>query len=182
MWREFGLPGNLKRKCRVKLKQRLTSTFSQQIHYPFTFLIYDVKVNAISRRILGFGFISALATIAFPALAATTPPIKCRVLGQTTTYKGKLYTCIKAKSKGKTILAWDSGKAIPVTNLLHLHQPQHPQQLLRQQLNRLHLLLIRLTFLLPNLQKFQQIQQSHLPLRIALVIALPISLLEAHMA
>ena len=74
-----------------------------------------MKVNAISRRILGFGFISALATIAFPALAATTPPIKCRVLGQTTTYKGKLYTCIKAKSKGKTVLAWDSGKAIPVT-------------------------------------------------------------------
>jgi len=69
-------------------------------------------VNAISRRILGFGFISALATVAFPALAATTPPVKCRVVGQTTTYKGKLYTCIKSKSKGKTVLAWDSGKVI----------------------------------------------------------------------
>ena len=52
--------------------------------------------------------------MAFPALAATTPPIKCRVFGQTTTYNGKLYTCIKAKSKGKTVLAWDSGKVIPV--------------------------------------------------------------------
>lgn len=70
-------------------------------------------MNPISRRILGFGFVSTLATIAFPALAATTPPMKCRVLGQTTTYKGKLYTCIKAKSKGKTVLTWDSGKLIP---------------------------------------------------------------------
>jgi Rieske Fe-S protein len=70
-------------------------------------------MNAISRRILGIGFISALATITFPALAVTKPPLKCRVLGQTTTYKGKLYTCIKAKSKGKTVLAWDSGKVIP---------------------------------------------------------------------
>ena len=70
-------------------------------------------MNAISRRILSLGFISTLATIAFPALAATTPPVKCRVLGQKTTYKGKLYTCIKTKSKGKTVLAWDSGKTIP---------------------------------------------------------------------
>jgi Rieske Fe-S protein len=53
-----------------------------------------------------------LATVAFPALAATTPPVKCKVLGQTTTYKGKLYTCIKSKSKGKSVLAWDSGKVI----------------------------------------------------------------------
>ncbi len=113
MWRKFGLPGNLKRKCRVKLKQRLASVFSQQIHHPFTFLIYGKKVNPISRRILSLGFISAFATIAFPALAATTPPVKCRVLGQTTTYKGKLYTCIKTKSKGKTVLAWDSGRVIP---------------------------------------------------------------------
>jgi Rieske Fe-S protein len=59
------------------------------------------------------GFISTLVTIALPALAATTPPVKCRVLGQKTTYKGKLYTCIKTKSKGKTVLAWDSGKKIP---------------------------------------------------------------------
>lgn len=70
-------------------------------------------MNAISRRILSLGFISTLATIALPALAATTPPVKCRVLGQKTTYKGKLYTCIKTKSKGKTVLAWDSGKTIP---------------------------------------------------------------------
>jgi len=70
-------------------------------------------VNPISRRIVGFGFLTSLASIAFPALAATTPPIKCRVLGETTTYKGKLYTCIKTKSKGKTVLAWDSGKVIP---------------------------------------------------------------------
>jgi len=97
----------------VKLKLRLVSVFSQQIHLPFTFLIYVWRVNPISRRILGFGFVSTLATIAFPALAATTPPMKCRVLGQTTTYKGKLYTCIKAKSKGKTVLTWDSGKLIP---------------------------------------------------------------------
>ena len=54
-----------------------------------------------------------MAAIAFPALAAITPPVKCRVLGQKTTYKGKLYTCIKTKSKGKTVLAWDSGKTIP---------------------------------------------------------------------
>ena len=97
----------------MKLKLRLVSVFSQQIHLPFTFLIYVWRVNPISRRILGFGFVSTLATIAFPALAATTPPMKCRVLGQTTTYKGKLYTCIKAKSKGKTVLTWDSGKLIP---------------------------------------------------------------------
>ena len=65
----------------------------------------------ISRRILGFGLISALVSIAFPALAA--PAVKCRFLGQQTTFKGKLYTCIKGKSKGKTILMWDSGKVIP---------------------------------------------------------------------
>jgi Rieske Fe-S protein len=70
-------------------------------------------VKLISRRIVGFGFLASLASIAFPALAATTPPVKCRFLGETTTYKGKLYTCIKTKSKGKTILAWDSGKVIP---------------------------------------------------------------------
>ena len=71
-------------------------------------------MSLVSRRILGLGFITTLFSIAFPAFAATTPPVKCRVLGQTTTYKGRLYTCIKGKSKGKTILAWDSGKVIPV--------------------------------------------------------------------
>jgi Rieske Fe-S protein len=69
-------------------------------------------VNPISRRILSLGFISAAATIAFPALAASTPPVKCKFLGQKTTYRGKLYTCIRSKSKGKTVLAWDSGKII----------------------------------------------------------------------
>jgi len=70
-------------------------------------------VRAISRRILGLGFISAFVSVAFPALAADLPVVKCRYLGQTTTYKGKLYTCIKGKSKGKTILTWNSGKVIP---------------------------------------------------------------------
>ncbi len=67
-----------------------------------------------SRRILGLGLISALTSIAFPTFA--TPTVKCRFLGQKTTFKGKLYTCIKAKSKGKTILKWDSGKVIPVAS------------------------------------------------------------------
>lgn len=67
-------------------------------------------MQVISRRILGFGLISALVSIAFPAFAA--PAVKCRFLGQKTTFKGKLYTCIKGKSKGKTILMWDSGKVI----------------------------------------------------------------------
>jgi len=70
-------------------------------------------MQPISRRILGFGFISTLATIAFPALAAPTPTRKCRFLGQTIIFKGKLYTCIKVKTKGKTILKWDSGRVIP---------------------------------------------------------------------
>ena len=70
-------------------------------------------MRAISRRILGLGFISAFVSVAFPALAADLPVVKCRYLGQTTTYKGKLYTCIKGKSKGKTILTWNSGKVIP---------------------------------------------------------------------
>ena len=66
----------------------------------------------ISRRILGFGLISGLVSIAFPAFAA--PTVKCRFLGQKTTFKGKLYTCINGKRKGKTILMWDSGKVIPI--------------------------------------------------------------------
>jgi len=70
-------------------------------------------MRSISRRILGLGFVSALVSAAFPALAADVPAVKCRFLGQTTTYKGKLYTCIKGKSKGKTILTWNSGKVIP---------------------------------------------------------------------
>jgi len=70
-------------------------------------------MREISRRILSLGFVSALVSAAFPALAADIPTMKCRFLGQTTTYKGKLYTCIKGKSKGKTILMWNSGKVIP---------------------------------------------------------------------
>ena len=70
-------------------------------------------MREISRRILSLGFVSALVSAAFPALAADIPTMKCRFLGQTTTYKGKLYTCIKGKSKGKTILTWNSGKVIP---------------------------------------------------------------------
>jgi Rieske Fe-S protein len=73
-------------------------------------------MNAISRRILGFGFISSLVSMAFPALAASVPTVKCRFLGQTVTFKGKLYTCIKGKSKGKSILMWDSGKLIPTAS------------------------------------------------------------------
>ena len=73
-------------------------------------------MNPISRRILGFGVISALASMAFPAFASPTPTAKCRFLGQKTTFKGKLYTCIKGKSKGKSILKWDSGKIIPVSS------------------------------------------------------------------
>jgi len=73
-------------------------------------------MNPISRRILGFGVISALASMAFPAFASPTPTAKCRFLGQKTTFNGKLYTCIKGKSRGKTILKWDSGKVIPVSS------------------------------------------------------------------
>jgi Rieske Fe-S protein len=67
----------------------------------------------ITRRILGASFLSGIAIAIFPGLASAVPPIKCRVLGQTTSYNGRLFTCIKVKSKGKTVLAWDSGKIIP---------------------------------------------------------------------
>ena len=67
----------------------------------------------ITRRILGASFLSGIALAIFPGLASAVPPIKCRVLGQTTSYNGRLFTCIKVKSKGKTVLAWDSGKIIP---------------------------------------------------------------------
>ena len=73
-------------------------------------------MNAISRRILGFGVISALASMASPAFASPAPSAKCLFLGQKTTFKGKLYTCIKGKRKGKTILKWDSGKVIPAAS------------------------------------------------------------------
>jgi len=73
-------------------------------------------MSVISRRILGFGLISALVSIVFPAFAAPTPTVKCRFLGQTTIFNGKRYACIKGKSKGKTILMWDSGKPIPTAS------------------------------------------------------------------
>ena len=73
-------------------------------------------MSVISRRILGFGLISALVSIVFPAFAAPTPTVKCRFLGQTTIFNAKRYTCIKGKSKGKTILMWDSGKPIPTAS------------------------------------------------------------------
>lgn len=75
-------------------------------------LTYLSEVKLLSRRILGLGFISTLVSLAFPALAASKPTLKCRFVGQTTVYKGKLYTCIKVRSKGRTVLAWDSGKLI----------------------------------------------------------------------
>jgi Rieske Fe-S protein len=71
----------------------------------------------ITRRILGASFLSGIALAIFPGLASAVPPIKCRVLGQTTSYNGRLFTCIKVKSKGKTVLAWDSGKIIPTPSL-----------------------------------------------------------------
>ena len=73
-------------------------------------------MSVISRRILGFGLISALVSIVFPAFAAPTPTVKCRYLGQTTVFNGKRYTCIKGKSKGKAVLVWDSGKPIPTAS------------------------------------------------------------------
>ena len=73
-------------------------------------------MSVISRRILGFGLISTLVSIVFPAFASPTPTVKCRFLGQTTIFNGKRYTCIKGKSKGKSILMWDSGKSIPMAS------------------------------------------------------------------
>jgi Rieske Fe-S protein len=85
--------------------------------------MYAFFMRSISRRILGLGFVSALVSAAFPALAADMPTVKCRFLGQTTTYKGKTYTCIKGKSKGKTILTWNSGKVIPAPTVTASQTP-----------------------------------------------------------
>lgn len=73
-------------------------------------------MNPITRRILGLGLISTLVSLTFPAFANLTPTAKCRFLGQKITFKGKTYTCIKGKSKGKTILKWDSGKVISIAS------------------------------------------------------------------
>ena len=85
----------------------------RSVYRLLTFRHYPVMMKEIPRRIISLGFLSSMLSLAFPALAATTPPTKCRFAGQTTTYKGKIYTCIRTKSKGKSILAWDSGKIIP---------------------------------------------------------------------
>jgi Rieske Fe-S protein len=71
-------------------------------------------MSSVPRRVFALGIISAWFSMAFPAFAATKPQIKCRFAGQTTTLNGRLFTCVKVKSKGKTILTWDSGKVIPV--------------------------------------------------------------------
>lgn len=71
-------------------------------------------MSLVPRRVLGLGFLYSLITMMTPAFAATKPSIKCRFAGQTTTYNGRLYTCIKVKVKGKTTLAWDNGKTIPI--------------------------------------------------------------------
>jgi Rieske Fe-S protein len=70
-------------------------------------------MSLVPRRVLGLGFLYSLITMVVPAFAATKPSIKCRFVGQTTSYEGKLFTCVKVKVKGKSILAWDSGKVIP---------------------------------------------------------------------
>lgn len=70
-------------------------------------------MRGITRRILGLTFLSSVAAAIFPWHAIAAPPTKCRTLGQTTIYNGRVFTCIKVKSKGKTTLTWDSGKVIP---------------------------------------------------------------------
>lgn len=80
-------------------------------------------MRELSRRIFGLGFLTSLLTIASPALAASKPPISCRFIGQKTTYKGRVFTCVRVKVKGKTQLAWDSGKAIPVAELSSTPSP-----------------------------------------------------------
>ena len=69
-------------------------------------------MSLVPRRVLGLGFLYSLITMVVPAFAATKPSAKCRFVGQTTAHDGKLFTCIKVKVKGKTTLAWDSGKII----------------------------------------------------------------------
>jgi Rieske Fe-S protein len=70
-------------------------------------------MKLVTRRIVGLGFISSLFSLAFPALAATKPPIACRFVGQRTTFAGKIFTCVKVTTKGKSKLQWDSGKFLP---------------------------------------------------------------------
>jgi len=70
-------------------------------------------MRGITRRILGLAFLSSVATTIFPWRAVAAPPTKCRFVGQTVNYNSRIYTCIKVKSKGKTVLTWDSGKIIP---------------------------------------------------------------------
>ena len=70
-------------------------------------------MKLVTRRIVGLGFISSLFSLAFPALAVTKPPIPCRFVGQRTTFAGKIFTCVKVSTKGKSKLQWDSGKSLP---------------------------------------------------------------------
>jgi len=131
-------------------------------------------MNLIPRRAIGIGIFYTLISIAFPALAATNPPIKCRVLGETTIYKGKLYTCIRSRSKGKTILTWDSGKVIPVATTTSSQIPNpsvsptptaSPPVIVKKLIFRLRRLLI-----------FRITQQSLSWQRIVMEIAQPIFL------
>jgi nitrite reductase/ring-hydroxylating ferredoxin subunit len=89
---------------------------SAPIHLQFTLGFYLFLMTGITRRILGLTFLSGITIALFPGLASAVPPTKCRVLGQITTYNGRLFTCIKVKSKGKSVLAWDSGKIIPASS------------------------------------------------------------------
>lgn len=70
-------------------------------------------MGIISRRVLSVGLLSTLSTSIFPALAVEKPRIACRYLGQRIIYKGRIFTCVSSKVKGKKILAWDSGVLIP---------------------------------------------------------------------
>lgn len=69
----------------------------------------------ISRRVLSIGLLSTLATSIFPALAVEKPQIACRYLGQKTIHRGRIFTCVSSRVRGKKILAWDSGILIPAT-------------------------------------------------------------------
>lgn len=68
----------------------------------------------MSRRIFGFSIFSALFLSITKASAVQIPPTKCYKAGQTTQYKGRLYTCVRKKIKGKWTLVWNDGVAIPI--------------------------------------------------------------------
>ena len=65
------------------------------------------------RRILTF--ISSLTILSIDnAFGATGPSIKCRVVGQTTIFQGKRYTCIRSGSGKKAVLIWNKGVKVPL--------------------------------------------------------------------